>query len=74
MDLHHIEWWSNGGTTDLDNAAWLCAFHHWLVHEARWTMRRDKARSYVFTAPDGREIGHPGGETTRPPPRQRVRA
>lgn len=59
VDLHHLVWWSRGGRTDLDNAAWLCAFHHWLVHDNRWTVRRDKERTYVFTAPDGREFGHP---------------
>ena len=58
-DLHHLTWWSHGGHTDLDNAAWLCAFHHWLVHEANWTLRRDKRHRYVFTAPDGRHITHP---------------
>jgi hypothetical protein len=64
VDLHHVTWWSDGGHTDLDNGAWLCAFHHWLVHEAAWTLRRDPQRGYVFTAPDGREISHS-------PPRQR---
>jgi hypothetical protein len=59
VDLHHLTWWSHGGRTDFDNAAWLCAFHHWLVHDNRWTVRRDTQRTYVFTAPDGREIGHP---------------
>jgi hypothetical protein len=61
-ELHHLVWWSEGGRTDLDNAAWLCAFHHWLVHDAGWTARRDAGRAYVFTAPDGREI------STLPPP------
>jgi len=64
VDLHHLVWWSNGGSTDLDNAAWLCSFHHWLVHERRWTVSRDTERAYVFTAPDGREF------RTRPPPEQ----
>jgi len=63
-DLHHLVWWSEGGRTDLDNAAWLCAFHHWLVHDAGWNARRDAKRKYVFTAPDGREI------STHPPPEQ----
>ena len=58
-DLHHIVWWSQGGRSDVDNAAWLCAFHHWLVHEGGWTLRRDLNRRYVFTAADGREFGHP---------------
>lgn len=55
VECHHIIWWSRGGRTTLDNAAWLCAFHHWLVHEGRWTMRRDTDGTYTFTAPDGRQ-------------------
>jgi hypothetical protein len=54
VELHHIVWWSRGGRTSLDNAAWLCAFHHWLVHEGGWSMRRDADGSYTFTAADGR--------------------
>jgi len=62
-DLHHIVWWSHGGRTDLDNAAWLCSFHHWLVHDGGWTLRRDPLRSYVFTGPHGREFAHPPRHT-----------
>lgn len=64
VDLYHIVWWSNGGATDLDNAAWLCAFHHWLVHEAGWSLRRDEERGYVFTAPHREQI------RKDPPPRR----
>lgn len=53
VDCHHIVWWSKGGRSTLDNAAWLCAFHHWLVHEGGWTLRRDPDRSFVFTGPAG---------------------
>lgn len=55
VDCHHIVWWSHGGTSTLDNAAWLCAFHHWLIHERNWTMRREPDRSFLFTNPEGRE-------------------
>jgi hypothetical protein len=44
-NAHHIVWWSRGGTTDLDNLLLICGFHHRLVHEHGWTIRR---------APDGR--------------------
>jgi len=54
-DCHHITWWSHGGTSTLDNAAWLCAFHHWLIHQRSWAMRRDPDRTFVFTNPDGTE-------------------
>lgn len=55
-DAHHIIWWTHGGQSVLDNAAWLCTFHHWLVHDGGWTMRRDPDRSFVFTSPTGDEI------------------
>ena len=32
-DLHHIQYWSNGGTTSLDNLTCLCRRHHTLVHD-----------------------------------------
>jgi hypothetical protein len=64
VDLHHIVWWSSGGATDVDNAAWLCAFHHWLVHEAGWTLRRDEERGYVFSPPHSDHI------SKDPPPRR----
>ena len=64
VDLHHIVWWSEGGATDLENAAWLCAFHHWLVHEAGWTLRRDEDGGYVFTPP------HRAQASKDPPPRR----
>ena len=51
-ELHHIVWWSKGGKTSIDNAAWLCAFHHWLVHEGKWDLRRDDD-GFTFTSPYG---------------------
>jgi hypothetical protein len=49
VELHHIEWWSLGGRTSLDNGAWVCAFHHWLVHEGGWHLKRGPDRSFVWT-------------------------
>jgi len=31
-DAHHLEWFSRGGRTDLNNLALLCGRHHTLVH------------------------------------------
>jgi hypothetical protein len=61
-DCHHITWWTHGGPSTLTNAAWLCAFHHWLVHERGWTMHRQQT-GFTFTSPHGRTI------TSVPPPR-----
>jgi hypothetical protein len=57
--LHHIDWWCHGGHTSLDNAAWTCAFHHWLIHEGHWTLRRNPDTSYTFTDPHGHQHTHP---------------
>jgi hypothetical protein len=54
VELHHIQWWLHGGSTSLDNGAWLCAFHHWLVHEGRWSLKRGPDRSFVWTS----RLGH----------------
>ena len=54
VELHHITWWSLDGRTSLDNGAWLCAFHHWLVHEGGWSLRRGPDRSFIWT----NRIGH----------------
>jgi len=32
-DAHHLEWFSRGGRTDLNNLALLCGRHHTLVHQ-----------------------------------------
>ena len=54
--LHHIIWRSRQGPTSLDNAAWLCSYHHRLVHEDGWTLERDPVdNSYLWTGPHGQQ-------------------
>jgi hypothetical protein len=36
--IHHLEWWENGGETNIDNGVPLCSYHHHLVHDAGWTI------------------------------------
>ncbi len=38
-EAHHLNFWSEHGPTDLDNAALFCHFHHQLLHEGEWTAR-----------------------------------
>ncbi|MDA0371950.1 MAG: DUF222 domain-containing protein [Actinobacteria bacterium] len=38
---HHIEYWENGGRTDLANLVPLCSRHHHAAHEGGWTLRLD---------------------------------
>lgn len=47
--------WADGGKSDADNCAWLCGFHHYLVHEGSWTMRRETDGGYTFTSPNGKQ-------------------
>src|SRR4051812_5963315 len=53
--LHHIIWRSRQGPTSLDNAAWLCHFHHRLAHEGGWTLERTPDGHYLWTGPLGQQ-------------------
>lgn len=50
---HHIEWWSRGGPTDLDNLVLICSFHHTLVHEHGWSIERTDDGGLVWHRPGG---------------------
>lgn len=49
---HHIDYWVNGGPTDLANLVPLCAEHHRCVHEGGWRVRLvDGSRQVKVTLP-----------------------
>jgi hypothetical protein len=50
---HHIRWWRNGGRTDLDNLLLICSFHHKLVHEHGWAVKRDADGTVRWFRPGG---------------------
>jgi HNH endonuclease len=50
---HHIVWWEQGGSTDLENLLLVCTFHHHLVHEFRWAVRRQADGTVRWFRPDG---------------------
>lgn len=52
VDGHHIEHWSEGGETSLDNLVLLCRHHHRLVHEGGYGCERSPDGEIVFSAPD----------------------
>jgi len=56
VDAHHIEHWSAGGETSLDNLMLLCSQHHKLVHESGFTIERDYQNHWFFKRPDGRAV------------------
>ena len=53
---HHIEHWSQGGETKLENLVLLCSFHHRLVHEGGFRVARGPDGMAVFFRPDGAAI------------------
>ena len=56
---HHVVWWENGGLTDLDNLVLVCTFHHKLVHEYGWAVRRHRDGTVRWFRSDGSWY-HPG--------------
>ncbi len=56
LHIHHIEHWSNGGETSLDNLMPLCTRHHPLMHEGRFRIERDYTNEWIFVRPEGRVI------------------
>lgn len=69
VDAHHVQHWSDGGSTDLDNLILLCRHHHRLLHEGGYTARLEDGRPR-FYRPDGTPIRPPN----RPHPHHRYRA
>ena len=40
-NVHHIDYWENGGSTDLNNLVPLCSRHHHAAHEGGWKLQLD---------------------------------
>jgi hypothetical protein len=57
-EAHHIEFWENGGHTNLNNLALLCSYHHHLCHEGGFRLERQHDQ-LVFHRPDGTRLEPP---------------
>ena len=64
VDLHHIQYWSHGGRTSLDNLISLCKYHHMLVHDRGHLIAAARDGTFTFYRPDGTAI------PASPPPPQ----
>jgi hypothetical protein len=54
-DAHHLQHWSDGGDTSLDNLVLLCRAHHTLLHATPWQVRLNPIdRRPEFRRPPGR--------------------
>jgi Domain of unknown function (DUF222)/HNH endonuclease len=56
VDLHHIQYWSNGGRTKLDNLVSLCKYLHMLVHDRGYLIAAARDGTFSFYRPDGTAI------------------
>jgi hypothetical protein len=56
IDLHHIQYWSNGGRTTLDNLVSLCKYHHMLVHDRGYLIAAARDGTFTFYRSDGTMI------------------
>jgi hypothetical protein len=56
IDLHHIQYWSNGGRTKLANLISLCKYHHMLVHERGYLIAAARDGTFAFFRADGTAI------------------
>lgn len=51
---HHIDYWINGGRTDLANLVPLCSEHHRCVHEGGWRLHMaEESRTVTVSVPGG---------------------
>jgi hypothetical protein len=56
VQAHHVQHWVEGGETSVDNLTLLCWFHHRLLHEGGYRIRRDYRGERYFVRADGRAI------------------
>ena len=59
VDGHHIQHWSDGGETSLENLVQLCRHHHRLVHEGGFGCRKLSDGRLLFTDREGRPLSGP---------------
>ena len=56
VEAHHVQHWAEGGETSIDNLMLLCSYHHRLLHEGGYRIRRDYQGEHYFVRADGRAI------------------
>jgi 5-methylcytosine-specific restriction endonuclease McrA len=56
VDLHHIQYWSNGGKTKLINLISLCKHHHTLVHDHGYLIAAGPGGTFGFYTAGGNPV------------------
>ena len=65
VDLHHIQYWSNGGRTRLDNLISLCRYHHQVVHDRGYLIAAPRPHVHLLPARWDPLAGLPGPAARR---------
>ncbi|RHA44225.1 HNH endonuclease signature motif containing protein, partial [Cellulomonas rhizosphaerae] len=55
-ELHHVEHWADGGSTDANSGILLCWYHHDLVHRLRIEIRRSPSGGWTFVTRHGLDV------------------
>ncbi len=63
LECHHVEHWSNGGETSLENLLLLCTKHHTMVHDGGFSIRKDFNDEWAFFRPDNVAVPAIGYQT-----------
>lgn len=56
LQAHHVQWWTRGGPTDLENLERYCPGHHRLFHGGGWHLESDDGGRRVCVRPDGKVL------------------
>lgn len=67
-DAHHVQFWEDGGETNLANLVSLCHRHHRLLHQGDFQIIADGKQHFTFHDRWGTRIGGRPNQPPGPPP------
>lgn len=67
-EVHHIDEWSKGGPTDIDNLVLVCTSCHHNIHDDGWIVHRDRNGTYELRPPPAPYADYPTRKTKPHPP------